>query len=126
MSIKFIDSSNTFKTKAKKQLSVALHEMGFQATEEAVALAPVDTGRLKGSINAKSSIGYVRSAESEFDTIRGTVDPKDVIIGTNVIYAPHVEYGTKFSKSQSFLRRGMENAKPKFKKIIEHNKEKIQ
>jgi HK97 gp10 family phage protein len=53
-----------------------LEEAGLFIQGEAVERVPVDGGRLKGSITHE-------------------VKDDHVIIGTNVEYAPHVEYGTR-------------------------------
>lgn len=59
---------------------------GARLIEKSAKLkCPVDTGRLRLSIS---------------------VDQKKLtaIIGTNVEYAPHIEYGTKYQRAQPFLR----------------------
>lgn len=69
-----------------------LMRVGIKAQNEARRFCPVDTGRLRASIVAK-----------EGHDARGMY----VEIGTNVVYAPHVEYGTKHSAAQPFLRPGV-------------------
>lgn len=58
-------------------------------------LCPVDTGRLRTSITWR----LARDA-------RGLL----AIIGTNVEYAPFVEFGTRFARSQPFLRPALSAA----------------
>lgn len=61
----------------------ALEIIGMTAERYAKELAPVDTGRLRNSIS------------HEVDT-----DSKTVFVGTNVEYAPYIEFGTgKFAES---------------------------
>ena len=60
-------------------------ECGLAIEAQARALAPFDTGRLRDSINT-------------------AVGRDEVIVGTNVEYAPYVEYGTSRSIAQPFLR----------------------
>lgn len=57
---------------------------------------PVDTGRLRASI--ANEIGQ---------DDRGLVGR----VGTNVEYAPHVEYGTSRMNAQPFLRPALDDAK---------------
>lgn len=47
--------------------------------------APVDSGRLKASITSRTSADQA-------------------VIGTNVAYAPYVEYGTRFTRAQPYMR----------------------
>lgn len=56
-------------------LQVALERAGELVRKDAVLNCPVDTGRLRGSITSN-------------------VEGNHVDIGTNVEYAPHVEFGT--------------------------------
>lgn len=66
---------------------------------------PVRTGRLRGSIT------------SEYDG-------NSAQVGTNVEYAPYVEYGTYKMSARPFLRPAVENYKDKyqaiFKRILEN------
>ncbi len=60
-----------------RDLSKLVKQTAFAAQRRAIQLAPVDTGRLKGSINVRQ------------------ISPLQFTVGTNVIYAAHVEFGTK-------------------------------
>jgi HK97 gp10 family phage protein len=53
--------------------------------------APVDTGRLRNSI-----------------THRVEPDGLSAVVGTNVEYAPHVEFGTRFQRAQPYLVPALE------------------
>lgn len=71
-------------------------------TRRAIAVAtgakrrcPVDTGRLRSSINQQ--VG---------SDSKGLV----AVIGTNVVYAPFVELGTRWMRAQPFLRPALEAA----------------
>lgn len=66
-----------------------LSRLGLLVQNEARKLCPVDTGRLR------SSIQHVPGEDS-----RGPY----VDVGTNVEYGPHVEYGTATSAAQPFMR----------------------
>lgn len=60
---------------------------------EMVQAVPVDTGRLRQSINVqKIGEGHYR-------------------VGTNVNYAPFVEFGTRYQAAQPFMRPAFEKVK---------------
>lgn len=64
-----------------------------QIRNDAVRAAPVDTGRLRQSIGVqKIGDGHYR-------------------VGTNVRYAPFVEFGTRRTRAQPFLRPALEKAR---------------
>ena len=67
-----------------------LPKAGVEVQKTAIKLAPVDQGRLKGSIQYKASGDSVR-------------------VGTNVEYAPYQEYGTYKMKGTPFLRPALDN-----------------
>lgn len=60
---------------------------------DALLAAPVDTGRLRQSITVQEI------AEDHYR------------VGTNVDYAPHVEFGTRNTAPQPFLRPALEKAR---------------
>jgi len=62
-----------------------LTEAGIVVQRDAKELVPVDTGNLKGSITHR-------------------VDGNAAIVGTNVEYAEHVEYGTVRSQAKPYMR----------------------
>ena len=66
----------------------------------AIALSPVKTGNLRGSINFK-----VDSAD-------------EARVGTNVEYAPYVEYGTRKMAAQPYLRPALDNNKKQIENMI--------
>lgn len=84
-------------TEAKKELTKASHF----SRNEAVKNAPVDTGRLKGSI--------------QVDKV--SVDKHNV--GTNVEYAMAVEFGTSKQGAQPFLRPAVIKGVAKLKEGID-------
>ena len=99
-------ASVTIKDNSKQVLAAmvspvnrALEMIGLTAEKYAKELAPVDTGRLRNSITHE-------------------VDDKDVYIGSNVEYAPHVEFGTVKQKAQSFLRPAATDHANTYKQII--------
>lgn len=85
----------------------ALEIIGNMAADYAAGLAPADTGRLKNSLTSEVS-------ESE----------KAVYVGTNVEYAPFVEYGhrTRSGKTvegKPFLKPAIESHLDEYKHILE-------
>lgn len=63
----------------------ALWRLALGIQNYARLLAPVDTGRLRSSIFARRGDGYVE-------------------VGSSVNYAVYVEFGTRFSPAQPYLR----------------------
>lgn len=66
-----------------------LMRVGLRVQNEARKLCPVDTGRLRSSIQATPG----RDGRGPY-----------VEVGTNVEYAPFVEYGTRYTPMQPFMR----------------------
>lgn len=77
-----------------RRMGDAADDAGARLRGAAQTRAPVDTGRLQSSIEeAVERIG------------RAVVR---VALGTNVHYAPHQEFGTKFMEAQPFLRPALD------------------
>lgn len=66
-----------------------LQRVAIRVQNEARKLCPVDTGRLRSSIQHTPGT----DAQGPY-----------VDVGTNVEYGPHVEYGTQHSAAQPFMR----------------------
>lgn len=77
------------------------------ARNNAIKACPVDTGHLRAHIDIDKSEQY------------------SYLVGTNVEYAKHVEFGTSRQRPQPFLRPALEKANAKFlrdlKKMIDKN-----
>ena len=82
-----------------KKIKIPLTQAAIIVEEGAKKDCPVDTGNLRDSID---------------------YDVKDdkAIVGTNVEYAPHVEYGTIKMKAKPFLRPAFDNNMTKIKNIF--------
>jgi len=93
------DYSKDVKTAYEQARERSLEKIGLVAEGYAKKACPVDTGRLRNSITHE-------------------VDDKDVYIGSNVEYAPHVEFGTVKQKAQSFLRPAATDHANTYKQII--------
>lgn len=84
----FFDWASDAPQEIKEEVHKVIKQAGASIEREAKSLAPVDTGRLRGSITSKNnSSGQYMSVE----------------IGTDVEYAEHVEFGTYKTKAQPFL-----------------------
>jgi len=84
-----------------------LVKAGIVIEGQAVRLVPVDTGRLKGSITyATQSARSTPSGQAGSDDgVSSPTDDYTLHVGTNVEYAPHVEYGTRRNPTgQPYLR----------------------
>ena len=88
----------------REQVALGLEAIGQEAEGYAKDDCPVDTGRLRNSISHK-----VEEQEEA------------VYIGTNVAYAPYVEYGEYEHKTgkNHFLRDAATNHSEHYKKIME-------
>lgn len=105
MNLKIIDHSDEVLLELAKNIIIAMEMVGLQAENNAKfeisAMGAIDTGNLRNSV-------------SHF------TDGNDVYIGTNVEYAPYVEFGTsKYPKERPFLRNAVRNNRNEYKTIIE-------
>lgn len=81
--------------------AIALETMGALCTRNAALLCPVDTGRLRNSINYKVAS-----------------DEDAVYVGTNVEYAPYVELGTSKQKAHPYLKPAVDDHTAEYKEIV--------
>lgn len=102
--VNVIDNSDAFKAAMKAGVEAAVEKIGMQAERNVMMLAPVDTGRLRGSISHAAS----------GDTVH---------VGTNTEYAPYVEMGHRQWQSgrwvpaQPYLRPGIMNNMEQYRQI---------
>ncbi len=101
-SIKLTDNSNLFINAKDDAIERALEVIGLKAEGYAKILCPVDTGRLRNSIT------HTRGGK------------ETEIIGTNVEYAPYVEFGTQRTKAQPFLKPAAQNHGDEYRAIVEN------
>jgi len=106
MSVKFTDNSQQIKTQFENNLNKALEMMGVKnqelSTKEITDMRAVDTGRLRASM-----------------TYQVDAPNKQVIVGTNVSYAPYVHEGTHRMASRPFLKNSILNYREDYKEIIQ-------
>jgi len=89
---------------ASNEVEQALINSALMVERDAKIKVPVDTGRLRQSITHQ-------------DENFGSQNPA-VKVGTNVDYAPHIEYGTSKQSAKPFLRPAFEENKQKILKEI--------
>lgn len=99
-----IDKNNTdeIKVMADAAMQKALEIIGLLAEGYAIKKAPYKTNRLRASIT------HGVSAEE-----------KCAFIGTNVEYAPYVEYGTVKMKARPYLKPAVMDHTDEYKAILE-------
>ncbi|GEP40112.1 hypothetical protein NPS01_37750 [Nocardioides psychrotolerans] len=88
------------------QAASALRRTAYAIEADAKALAPVDTGNLRSSIDT-DIVG---------DGRHGAMTAE---IGPSADYAPYVEFGTSVSAGQAFMGPAFERQVPGFEKAIE-------
>lgn len=76
----------------KEALAVAFEKIGLAGERYAKKACPVDTGRLRSSISHTYDVNL-----------------EEVFIGTNVEYAPYVEFGTRYQRAQPYLREALKH-----------------
>ena len=81
------------------KVEIALEKIGLRAETHAKKYCPVDTGRLRNSIS------HTQSGDTEY-------------IGTNVEYAPYVEFGTSKQKPQPYLKPAVTDHVDEYKRIV--------
>jgi len=82
----------TLSVDVKNKTQMALEVAAIIVEGQAKMLSPVDTGRLRASITHRINGGVAE-------------------VGTNVEYAAHVEYGTRYMPAQSYLRTAVDLTK---------------
>ena len=87
-----------------KTAEQALDEVGLRGVDIVKKNTVSDTGRLRGSMGYSIS-GKVVAVEAfeDGDKIKKNSSKKDVVVGTNVKYAPYVEYLAKNGSQGYFL-----------------------
>ena len=92
----FIDWADLLDNKIEEQVHKSLLKSAYKVESKAKSLTPVDTGRLRGSIT------------TDDNSTEGSIE-----IGTDVEYAPYVEYGTTKQAEQPFLNPALNSEIPK-------------
>lgn len=130
MTLEF-DKTDKVLMAAAKAVEVALEAAIIDMHNQAVELAPVKSGNLKGSLTwtiggkvgglnspgGKQPKGTPKQATAE-DGVQATNETDTAYLGTNVEYAPYMEYGTKDVDAQPFLRPAFDARKKYTEEIM--------
>jgi hypothetical protein len=124
------------KPAAMEAIRNTVAEAGLHAVARAKFYCPVDTGRLRASITSNySGSGKVatgefvpkKKADGKAEAERVTVIPEPQaganevrgVIGTNVHYAPYIEYGTKRGiQKLGYLGQGVREGNEKVRTLL--------
>lgn len=147
-----VDNIDLVKNATTEAISIALEAVGLQAEGDAKMKCPVDTGYLRNSIthavagnetsirdyksnNIHADTKATRKAgtagksvavrEGSYSGTVGTDGEMAVYIGSNVEYAPYVEYGTSHSEAQPFLRPAIEGNIREYEEIFTEQLERL-
>lgn len=111
-SIKIEDHSNEVKSELNRKIPVILEALGIEGEGNAVS----EINKLV--YDTPESPNYVRTGRLK-GSISHSHDDENAYIGTNVEYAPYVEFGTKHMAARPFLRNAAANYSDDYKRIIE-------
>lgn len=115
VNVTFTSHIDAFYVEFDPSVKKALEEIGIEAEGHAKDIitekGAVDTGRLRNSITHQ--VGETESKEP------------CVYVGTNVEYAPFIEFGTSRMAARPYLKPAIEDFKDEYREIIENNLGKI-
>lgn len=100
MNVKVTSRRTLVEAELNKRVALAMELVASQMERHAIEVVPVDTGTLKQSISHLS-------------------DDNTAVVGTNVEYAPYVEFGTSNMGAQPYLAPSINNYIGNYKAIIE-------
>lgn len=107
--------------KALKVVAKTTEEALLEVGERGVAIlknnTPVDSGRLRNSMSYTVSNRVEGNTGPDSDAVNKSNDKNTVTIGTNVIYAPRVEFMAK-NGSQGFMQRSFNQLVPIAKSVF--------
>lgn len=95
----FTSWTDSIQRTVEANVKTLVNQTAYEIEADAKALAPVDTGNLRRSIN------------TTFDIQNGGMSAE---VGTNVEYAIHVEHGTSKQSAQPFLNPAFISGSQKF------------
>ncbi len=103
LSVNIVSNRDLIEQASDDAIERALEAIGLQAEGYAKMLCPVDTGNLRNSIT---------------HTVDGV--GQKAYIGTNVEYAPYVEFGTSRMRAQPYLQPEVYNHTDEYSRMVEH------
>lgn len=124
------------KIQGQKVVGRTAFELGLVVEGQAKLLCPVDYGYLAASITTQSATEgteletptpnrelneFYKHDVSSFKKIDKPQDPNEVLVGSAVDYAAYVEFGTKKSDAQPFLRPALDLAKGRMLTLFYNN-----
>lgn len=113
------------KIRGKRVLEGSAFELGLVIEDQAVHLAPVDTGRLRGSITTQTRHGEGTETVAPATSGDKVAAPREqdvlAVVGSAVDYAPWQEFGTVRTDAQPFLRPALALAKGQELTIVRRN-----
>lgn len=124
--VKFTDNSAKILEELKSRAKTALGTIGAVAETHAKELTPVKTGYLRNSITyalyneAPAISSYSSDDRSKTGSYSGNAPMSSspaVYIGTNVEYAPNVEFGTSRQKAHHMLKKAATEHSAEYKAI---------
>lgn len=98
------DNSKAFAKALDHSIEKAVAASALHMQSQIVIRTPVKTGRLRSSITSKAKL----LNSSELDV---PIEDREAVVGTNIEYAPYVEYGTKYQRAQPYIRSGAKASK---------------
>lgn len=104
-----------------KAINQSIFAVGLIVEGQAKLLSPVDTGQLAGSITTQSREKGtdVESPAIEADKIDKPREDLEVWVGTSVLHGIWMEFGTKYTNAQPYLRPALALAEGKALPIVE-------
>lgn len=118
MAIVSVWRGDDVKNRAKLCIGKSSFEIGLAVEGQAKMLAPVDTGRLRGSIHTVSGMGQKTNPKNEAREIAKPDKAFETHVGTTVEYGPYQEYGTVKTNAQPFLRPALDMVRGKAPQIV--------
>lgn len=114
ITINLVNDSNIdlVKNATDEQLEQAF--IAIASSAEAYALVEVD----KLVYQTPESPNYTRTYRLR-DNITSASDGRSAVVGTDVEYAPYVEYGSRGMHARPFLRNAVENHVDYYQKVLE-------
>lgn len=97
-----VDFVWTNKGPLSEAVAVAVEKVALEIERDTKTMTPVDTGNLRRSYHTSLSMGLNR-------------DTQEARVGTNVYYAPFVEFGTRHGgRAQPHLGPALERARARY------------
>lgn len=126
---KMVNNTDIFINACNEQIERALESIGLQAETYSKLLCPVDTGRLQNSIThtirGKAGFKYQYTDNNgnayDYDIGNAPENKKTVYIGTNVDYAPDVEFGTTKQRAKPYLKPAVTDHNEEYRAIALSN-----